>query len=410
MQCGLLGKTLSHSYSPKLHNLLGDYPYSLYEVAPEKLADFLNHESFTGVNVTTPYKKDVIACCDELSPAAKHLEAVNTIVRQDDGKLIGHNTDYFGFRSMVERSGLEIIGKKVLILGSGGASATVVSVLKELGADAVVISRSGENNYNNLQLHADATLIVNTTPVGMYPNVGVSPVDLSRFPRLEGVLDIIYNPRRTELLMQAEKLGIVAENGLWMLVAQAKESAQWFTGKEIPDSAIGEIYEKLQNDTENLVLIGMPGCGKSTVGALLAEKTGKRFVDTDKVIEETAGISIPEIFATFGEEHFRKLEADVLRRLGMESGLVIATGGGCVTVPENYPALHQNGTIIWLKRDIHKLPLEGRPLSHRDSLQKMYAQREPLYQAFADMVVDNNGCPDDAAAQILSILNKGDVL
>lgn len=410
MQCGLLGRTLSHSYSPKIHKLLGDYPYSLYEVAPEELKDFLNNEPFTGVNVTMPYKKDVIPYCDELSPAAKLLGAVNTVVRQGNGKLIGHNTDYFGFRSMVERSGLEVKNKKVLVLGSGGASATVVAVLNKLGANVVIISRSGKNNYNNLELHTDAQLIVNATPVGMYPNVGVSPVDLSRFPRLEGVLDIIYNPCRTELLMQAEKLGIVAVNGLWMLVAQAKESAQWFTGKEIPDSAIGEIYEKLQNDTENLVLIGMPGCGKSTVGALLAEKTGKRFVDTDKVIEETAGMSIPEIFATFGEEHFRKLEADVLRRLGMESGLVIATGGGCVTLPENYPALHQNGTIIWLKREIHKLPVTGRPLSHKDSLQKMYTRREPLYQAFADMVVDNNGCPDDAAAQILSALDKGDVL
>lgn len=410
MQCGLLGKTLSHSYSPKIHKLLGDYSYSLYEVAPDKLADFLKDEPFTGVNVTMPYKKDVIPYCNELSPAATLLGAVNTVVRQDDGKLIGHNTDYFGFRSMVERSGLEVKSKKVLVLGSGGASATVVAVLKELGAKVVVISRSGKNNYNNLKLHTDARLIVNTTPVGMYPNTGTSPVDLSVFPGLDGVLDIIYNPCRTELLMQAEELGTVAMNGLWMLVAQAKESAQWFTGREIPDSVIGEIYKTLQNDTKNLVLIGMPGCGKSTVGALLAEKTGKRFVDADKVIEDTAGISIPEIFATFGEEHFRKLEADVLHRLGMESGLVIATGGGCVTIPENYPALHQNGTIIWLKRDIHKLPTAGRPLSHKNSLQKMYTRREPLYQAFADMVVDNNGCPEDATAQILSALDKGDVL
>ena len=410
MQCGLLGTALSHSYSPKIHKLLGDYPYNLYEVAPEKLGDFLNYEPFTGVNITMPYKKDAIAYCGELTPAAKLLGAVNTVIRQDGGKLIGHNTDYFGFRSMVARSGLEMKSKKVLVLGSGGASATVVAVLKELGANVHVISRSGKNNYDNLEFHTDARLIVNTTPVGMYPNTGISPVDLSMFPSLDGVLDIVYNPRRTELLMQAEKLGIVAENGLWMLVAQAKESAQWFTGKEIPDSAIEEIYKRLQNDTANLVLIGMPGCGKSTVGTLLAEKTGKRFVDTDQVIEETAGISVPEIFATFGEEYFRKLETDVLHRLGMESGLVIATGGGCVTIPENYASLHQNGTIIWLKRDIQTLPIEGRPLSHKDSLQKMYTRREPLYQAFADMVVDNNGCPEDATAQILSALDKGDVL
>lgn len=410
MQCGLLGKTLSHSFSPKIHGYMGDYPYKLYEVLPDNLENFLKNEPFTGINVTMPYKKDVIPYCDSLTPEAKLLGAVNTIVRTNSGNLIGHNTDYFGFRSMVTRSGLTVAEKKVLVLGSGGASATVTAVLQELGAEVVVISRKGENNYSNLPLHADATVIVNTTPVGMYPNVDSSPVDLSMFPCLEGVLDIVYNPHRTQLLMQAEALGLVAENGLWMLVAQAKESAQWFMGKTIQEDLIAQIHEKLQGDTENLVLIGMPGCGKSTIGKLLAEKTGKRFVDADAVVEEMAGISIPEIFQTFGQTHFRKLETETLRRLGMESGLVISTGGGCVTVSENYPALHRNGKIVWLQRDIGKLPVDGRPLSKKGHLSQMYHERAPLYHTFADVIVENNGLPETTIAQILSAVYEGAAL
>lgn len=407
MQCGLLGKTLSHSFSPKIHAHLGDYPYDLYEVIPEDLEDFLKNASFTGINVTIPYKKSVIPYCQELSPIAKLLGAVNTIVRRDDGSLIGHNTDYFGFRSMVQRSGLQVTGKKVLVLGSGGASVTVVTVLKEQGANTVVISRNGENNYQNLHKHTDAAVIVNTTPVGMYPNVGISPVDLDAFPKLEGVLDIIYNPHRTELLLQAEKRGLVADNGLWMLVAQAKESAQWFTGKKISDHVIAQIDTLLHAETENIVLIGMPGSGKSTIGKLLAEQTGKKFVDADKSIEEKAGIPIPEIFSTYGENRFRMLETEVLHELGKESGLVIATGGGCVTIPENYAALHQNGRIFWLQRELEKLPTDGRPLSHRDTLAKMYQVRRPLYQAFADETVSNDGSTEQTIRSILSVLYEG---
>ena len=408
MQCGLLGKTLSHSFSPEIHKHLGDYPYALYEVSPENLGDFLNNTPFTGINVTMPYKKDVIPYCSELSPVAKLLGAVNTIVRRPDGGLIGHNTDYFGFKSMVEHSGLAVSGKKVLVLGSGGASVTVVAVLKELDAKVVVVSRSGENNYENLHLHRDASLIVNTTPVGMYPNVDLSPVKLDLFPDLDGVLDIVYNPHRTALLLQAEKRCLVTENGLWMLVAQAKESAEWFTGNKIPDSVIASIYQMLQSATENIILIGMPGCGKSTIGKLLAEKTGKKFVDADKFIEETSGIPIPEIFSTFGEAHFRKLETEALAQLGKQSGLVIATGGGCVTVSDNYPSLHQNGKIIWLQRDIHTLPVEGRPLSQREQLEAMYARRAPMYQAFADAIVDNNDAPLNTVMQIITMLEIGD--
>jgi len=406
MQCGLLGRRLGHSYSPQIHSALADYSYSLFEKEPEELENFLKYGDFTGLNVTYPYKKEVIPYLDALSDKAKRLGAVNTIVRRTDGTLIGHNTDHFGFCSLLARSGLDVEDRKVLILGSGGASNTAVAALQELGAQTVVISRSGENNYTNLHLHANAFLIVNATPVGMYPNVGISPVDLSLFPRLEGVLDVVYNPARTQLLLDAEARGLKTENGLWMLVAQAKESAEWFTGSVISDAVIPAIHKQLQLQMENIVLIGMPGCGKSTVAAALAEKLGRTAVDADSVIEKEAGCSIPEIFAAGGEEAFRQLETKVLQALGKQSGLIIATGGGCVTRRENYPPLHQNGTIFWLTRQLDKLPTAGRPLSQSGRLESMYARRKPLYQQFCDHIISNDAAVDDAVNAVLEALQK----
>lgn len=402
MICGLLGGKLGHSYSPEIHRHLGDYPYELYEKTPEELDTFFKNGDFAAINVTIPYKKAVIPYCAKISDCAKRLGAVNTIVRQMDGTLLGHNTDYFGFLSMVKRSGLQVQGKKVLVLGSGGASVTVVAVLQELGANVVIISRYGEENYENLHRHADASVIVNTTPVGMYPNTGASPVCLDMFPHLEGVLDLIYNPARTQLLLDAEERGLVTENGLWMLVAQAWESAQWFTGTTLPASQIAEIHNNLRKQMENIVLVGMPGSGKSTIGKLLAEKCGKTFVDADAIIIEKAGKSIQEIFEESGEPGFRCIETEVLSQLGKQSGLVIATGGGCVTRNKNYPLLHQNGTIYWLQRDIAKLPTNGRPLSMSGNLYEMYQKRKPLYERFADKIIDNNLTTDNALAQILS--------
>ena len=399
MKCGVLGRKLGHSYSPQIHKHLGDYEFHIFEKEPEELVDFLQNGDFSGTNVTIPYKKDVIPYLDEISPIAQKLGAVNIIVRRD-GKLIGHNSDHFGFQSMVEKSGLSPAGKKCLVLGSGGASATVQSVLKDFGAQVVVISRSGENNYDNLHLHADAAIIVNTTPLGMYPHTGEAPLDVSRFPKLEGVLDIVYNPARTQIMLDAENLGIPTMNGLWMLVAQAKEAAEWFTNSVISDEKISEIYEILRSQMENIVLIGMPGCGKSTVGRLLAEQTGKEFVDADKKIAQLAGKSIPEIFAQDGEEVFRSFETKALEELGKRSGLVIATGGGCVTKARNYPLLHQNGTIIWLKRDLDQLPTDGRPLSQANDLTMMYETRKPMYEAFADHAIDNNDSVTDTVRAI----------
>lgn len=404
MNCGLLGQRLGHSYSPAIHAQLADYHYSLFEVEPEHLEDFLKNGDFQGINVTIPYKKSVIPYLDHLSPVAERLGAVNTVVRQADGTLLGHNTDYFGFRSMVKQSRLSPKGKKVLVLGSGGASNTAVAVLDELGANVVVISRSGVNNYSNLNQHADAAIIVNTTPVGMYPKVSQSPVQLELFPQLEGVLDIIYNPARTQLLLDAEKRGLVTMNGLWMLVAQAKESAEWFTGRNIPDDHIPAIHAQLTAQMGNIILIGMPGCGKSTVGKALASELSRKFVDADAVIEAHCGMSIPEIFAQQGEEGFRKIETKVLAELGKESSLVIATGGGCVTRPENHPLLHQNGKIIWLQRDLSLLPTNGRPLSQSNDLRQMYQIRQPLYRQFSDLSVENYGKSGETVQAILKLL------
>ena len=406
MKCGLLGRKLGHSYSPQIHGLLGDYSYALFEKEPEELASFLKNGDFTGINVTIPYKKDVIPYLDALSPAAQKIGSVNTIVRRADGSLFGHNSDYFGFVSLVKHSGIAVEGKKVLVLGSGGTSNMVVTALRDLGAAPVVISRSGENNYGNLHLHSDASVIVNATPVGMYPNTGVSPIDLNRFPKLDGVLDVIYNPAKTQLLLDAEKLGIPHENGLWMLVAQAKEAAEYFTGKKLPDSCIEKIHGILSRQMKNVVLIGMPGCGKSTIGNLLARKLGRKFVDADEEIIQLAGKSIPEIFAQDGEEIFREWETMALEHLGKQSGLVIATGGGCVTRQRNYPALHQNGSIVWLERDLSLLPTDGRPLSQSNRLEEMYAVRKPLYEAFADVRVANTGSPENTVTEILSKLEE----
>ena len=402
MKCGLLGRKLGHSYSPQIHKQLGDYSYELFEKEPEELEQFLKYGDFTGINVTVPYKKDVISYLDELTPRAKKLGAVNTIIRRD-GKLIGHNTDYFGFETMLRSSGCSVAGKKVLVLGSGGASNTVVAVLEAADAKVIVISRNGENNYANPHLHADASMIVNTTPLGMYPHVGVSPVDLELFPKLEGVLDVIYNPARTQLLLDAEQKGLPAMNGLLMLVAQAKEAAEWFTGAPVPEEKIPTIHDALARQMQNIVLVGMPGCGKSTIGKKLADASGKKFADADTAIQEAAGKSIPDIFAESGEPGFRAIETQVLAELGKRSGLVIATGGGCVTQERNYPLLHQNGTIFWLTRDLEKLPTDGRPLSQRTKIADMYTIRKPLYEAFADYTIGNDGDPQTAVDAIVQI-------
>ena len=405
LKCGLLGQKLGHSYSPAIHGMLADYDYQLFEREPEQLEDFLKNGGWDGINVTIPYQKAVLPYCAELSDTARRIGSVNTIVRRPDGSLYGDNTDAYGFESLVKKSGIDVRGKKALVLGSGGASVTVVAVLKLLGAESVtVISRGGEDNYDNLDKHADAQIIANTTPVGMYPNNGQAAVDLRRFPRCEGVLDVVYNPARTALLLQAEKLGIPCAGGLYMLVAQAKRSSELFTGSAIPDSEIGRIEKVLSGQMKNIVLVGMPSSGKSTLAAALGEKLGRTVYEADALIEQEAGMDIPAIFAQYGEGHFRALETEILSRLGKLSGAVISTGGGCVTREENYDLLHQNGIILWLQRGTEKLDKTGRPLSLKNDLNEMYQKREPMYRRFADAAVDNNGSVEATLAQILEVL------
>lgn len=394
MRCGLLGRTLSHSYSPAIHALLGDYDYSLFEKEPEQVSDFIQNGPWDGLNVTIPYKKVAAGLCDDLSPLAKELGSVNTLVRLPDGKIFGDNTDAFGFAQMLH---MDCRGKKALVLGSGGASVTARAVLKQAGAEVVVISRSGKNNYENLHLHKDAEILVNTTPVGMYPNNGESPVDLDDLPSLKLVLDVIYNPARTKLILDAEEKGIPCRSGLVMLVAQAARACEIWTGQKCD---FEKIRKTIGSSMENIILIGMPGSGKSTVGRFLAAETGRTFVDSDEELVKKIG-DIPAFFAKNGEEAFRKEETAVLAKLGKQSGLVIATGGGVVTREENYPLLHQNGKIFWLQRDLEQLPTDGRPVSQRDGVQAIYERRKPLYEAFADRVVDNNGSLHDTCGTIL---------
>ena len=400
MEFGLLGEKLGHSFSPQIHRALTGCDYRLLPTPPGEVEDLLGRRAFKGLNVTIPYKRTVLPLCDEVDPRAAAIGAVNTVVNRA-GRLIGYNTDIDGLKYLAQRAGVDLAGKKAVILGSGGTSRTARAAAEELGAaEIVVISRKGEDNYENLSRHADAQVLINTTPVGMYPSCGLSPVSLDALPRLTGVLDVVYNPLRTALLQEAEGRGLPCSCGLPMLVAQARRSAELFTGAEIPDCRLEEVLAGLTAQVRNIVLIGMPGCGKSAVGRALARRLGKEFLDLDQLIAERAGKPIPEIFAREGEEAFRALESEIVREAGARTGCVLSTGGGVVTRRENYAPLHQNGVIVHLTRDLSLLPTNGRPVSQSRDLGELWAEREPLYAAFADLTADNAGTVEETAERI----------
>ncbi len=401
MQYGLLGEKLGHSFSPDIHAALGNEKYELCPVPPEALDKFMREKDFFGINVTIPYKKAVMPYLDTISKSAEAIGCVNVITKDSEGKLHGYNTDYTGFMYMLRSAGIDPAGKKVLVLGNGGTSLTARTALSDMGArEIITVSRKGDVNYENIYSHSDAEIIVNTTPVGMYPKNGEIPVDITRFPALRGVADVIYNPLKTALILEAEKLGVACVSGLSMLVAQGVAAHELFFDTKVEDSTVEKICGKLYAKKANVILIGMPGSGKSSVGRKTAEVLGRTFIDADSAIAEYAGMSVPDIIEKYGEAQFRDIEADVIRKLGSEGGTVIATGGGAVLREENYFSLKQNGRIYRLERDIEKLPTEGRPISQATPLAKLKAEREPYYEKFADVTVLNNRDIADAVRQI----------
>lgn len=399
---GLLGEHLPHSFSPQIHSALGNRNYNLFEVAPENLDTFMKKHNFKGINVTIPYKKAVIPYLDVISPEAEKIGAVNTI-KVVDGKLYGDNTDYFGFKYMVEKSGVTIHNKKALVLGSGGASLTVQAVLRDMNArEIVVLSRNGDDNYVNMYIkHTDAEIIVNTTPVGMYPDNLNTLVDLDRFNNLSGVLDVVYNPLKTRLILDAEQRNIPCSAGLSMLVAQAKKAHEIFFDTMVENDVCEQIEHSLTLQMCNIVLIGMAGCGKSTIGKRLSELLRKDLVDTDEMIVNTENKPIPEIFAEKGEDYFRWCENVAVNIAGREKSQIIATGGGVIVRPENYNSLKQNGIIVFINRDADLLPTNGRPLSQMHGVKALYEKRMPLYRQFADIEVDGNGTVEEVANRIV---------
>ena len=398
---GLLGRKLGHSWSAPIHKALGCDSYRMIELEPEQLGDFLRREDIGGLNVTMPYKRDVMPFCDVIDEGAQAIGSVNTLVRRG-GKLYGYNTDIDGFLYTARRSKIDFSGRKVLVLGSGGASLTAQAGARREGArEVVVISRSGPDSYESLtQRHGDGEILVNTTPVGMWPDLEGRPLDLKSLPRLEAALDVIYNPTRTSLLLQAKQLGLRRAGGLPMLVAQAVRAEELFFEQELPSSENERILSQLWRDRTNLVLVGMPGCGKTAVGQALAQLSGRPLVDLDGEIVKRAGRPIPEMFAQEGEEAFRKLEAQTLVEVCAQGGQVVATGGGAVLRADNRAALRRTGRVYFLRRDLDLLPTEGRPLSQAGSLEEMYRARRPLYKAAADMVIDNGGVQEQTAQLI----------
>lgn len=415
-QYGLIGGKLGHSYSKIIHEQIADYTYELMPLPTEAEARaFMEKRTFAAINVTIPYKQLVIPYCDVVDPKAQAIGAVNTIVNRD-GKLYGYNTDYAGFAYLAKAHGVDFAGKTVLILGTGGTHSTVTAVCRDGGAKEILTaSRTGKDGallYSEAMHRRDVQIVVNTTPSGMYPNVGQCLIDPKAFPRLEAVLDVIYNPFRTELLLRTEDCGVTAAGGFEMLVAQAVFAAEHFTGKTLDSAAIiPDVSRRLRHELANVSIIGMPGCGKSTVGAALAKRLGKKFVDLDAEIERRTGYTIPDIFAQEGEVAFRRYEADVLADIAKGNSQVIACGGGVIKNPANSRALRQNGPVLWVRRPLERLATGGRPLSKGGAaLKQLEAERTPLYSAASTAVLENNGTLAEAVERAVELFKKDETL
>lgn len=412
MKYGLIGEHLTHSYSCEIHAQIADYEYELHELRPDELGDFLRKREFCGINVTIPYKQAVMPYLDEISESAKRIGAVNTIVNRG-GRLIGDNTDFPGMLALARHAGVDMKGKKVLILGTGGASKTAHALAEYMGCASVsYVSRSGRDgsiSYDEaISHHADAQVIINATPTGMYPRQDGVPIDISAFPKLCGVLDAVYNPLRTNLVLDARERGIAAEGGLYMLAAQAVYASAIFRDKPLDESLIDKAFLSVRNAKRNIVLVGMPSCGKTTVGGILSRLSGMELADTDEHIVKKIGMPISEFFAKYGEAEFRKIEKETVAELAAEGGRIIATGGGAVLDGDNVRALRRNGVIVFLDRAVHNLvATDDRPLSsERSKLEKLYAERYDVYRMAAELIIDANRTPEEEAREILKELGE----
>lgn len=405
MNYGLIGEKLGHSFSKIIHSRLFGYEYELKELSKDDVKDFITARGFSAINVTIPYKETVIPYLDAISDTAREIGAVNTVINRG-GRLFGYNTDFHGMKALIKRAKISLEGKNVLILGSGGTSKTALAVAKELGAATVTrVSRSDSAciSYAAAQKRVDTQIIINTTPCGMFPNIGESAIELKSFPKLEGVVDAVYNPIRSKLVCDALSLGIPAEGGLYMLVAQAAAAAELFVGKPVSVEKIEEIYSSILSEKQNIVLIGMPSSGKTTVGKLVAEARGLSFIDTDEEIVRREGREIADIFKSVGEKGFRDIESKVLREVSAVQGAVIATGGGAVLREENVNLLRENGKIYFLDRPLDALmPTEDRPLSSdAEALAKRYNERYQIYCSSCDFRIVSPETPEKAACMIM---------
>ena len=403
MKFGLLGRTLGHSFSPRIHSALGNTNYELFEREPSQLQEFFADPELQGINITIPYKVNALEACDVVDPRAERIGCVNTMVRKD-GKWHGYNTDYDGFVFTLQHAGIDVSGKECIILGDGASSATVHVALEDLGAKNIVhLSRKTAPFYGDApNYYETAQIIINCTPIGMYPHNPANLIDITQFSKLEGVVDLIYNPRRTILLLQAEMMEIPHCDGLPFLVAQGVEAANHFQGESFGTKEIEQILRDMRREKENIILIGMPGVGKTTVGKALGEEMGRTCVDVDHELEKEIG-NISTYITEQGEPAFREKEAEMIAKFGTQTGLIISTGGGCVTVPKNFAHLRQNGRIYQLTQPVENLSTSGRVLSSGgiERLRELEATRTPMYESFAQCIVEHNRNAPETVATIL---------